>query len=210
MDSREARLAKLRDTKLYVVTDARREQGDLPEFLDAILGAGVGIVQLREKQADAAELLSWGATFRAACDRHDALFIVDDRPDVALALGADGVHVGQQDVPASICRRILGSEAIIGLTCNSPEDHANALPEADYLTAGPIFATPTKPGRTPVGLDLVRSAAEHVSRPWFAIGGIDSTNIADVRAAGATQIAVVRAVTDATDPAKAVAELLEV
>lgn len=207
MDSREARQAKLRSARLYLVTDARAERGDLPEFLDVVLGAGVDIVQLRAKDADAAELLRAGKIFRAAADRHEALFIVNDRPDVALALDADGVHVGQDDVPVSICRRILGRDAIIGLSCHSADDHVNAPDDADYLTAGPVFTTPTKPGRAAVGLELVESAAEKVRRPWFAIGGIDPSNIADVRAAGATQVAVVRAITDAPDPAAAVADL---
>lgn len=208
MDSREARQAKLRDARLYVVTDAREEQGDLAGFLDTVLGAGVDIVQLREKNADAADLLRLGRVFRESADHHEALFIVNDRPDVALALDADGVHVGQEDVPVSICRRILGRDAIIGLSCHSERDHEMATHDADYLTAGPVYATPTKAERAAVGLDLVREAAKNVDRPWFAIGGIDPSNIAEVRAAGATQIAVVRAVTEAPDPAAAVGRLL--
>ena len=210
MDSRAARLDALRSARLYLVTDAREERGDLVEFLDVVLAAGVGIVQLREKNADAGELLRAGQVFRGACDRHEALFIVNDRPDVALALGADGVHVGQDDVPVSICRRILGTDAIIGLSCHSSADHAGAPDDADYLTAGPVFATPTKPDAQAVGLELVRAAAASIPapRPWFAIGGIDAANIAEVRAAGATQIAVVRAITEATDPAAAVQALL--
>ena len=125
-----------------------------------------------------------------------------------MASGADGVHLGQNDVPASVARRILGSEAIVGLSCHRPEDHDRAPNEADYLTAGPVFATPTKPGRPAAGLELVKHAAESVDRPWFAIGGIDRTNVTDVVAAGATRIAVVRAVTEARDPAAAVRDLL--
>ena len=209
MDSGEARRGKLASARLYVVTDARVEQGDLPEFLEAILGAGVDIVQMREKGADAGDLIRWGEVFRGAADRHDALFIVNDRPDVALALGADGVHVGQGDVPATIARRILGSDAIVGLSCHSSADHDAAPDDADYLTAGPVFATPTKPGRPAVGLELVRVAARTLGeRPWFAIGGVDASSIGGVVDAGARQIAVVRAVTDAADPASAVGELL--
>lgn len=186
----------------------REAQGDLAGFLDTILGAGVDIVQLREKDADAADLLRTGRVFREAANHHEALFIVNDRPDVALALDADGVHVGQEDVPVSICRRILGRDAIIGLSCHSERDHQMATHDADYLTAGPVFETPTKAGRAAVGLDLVREAAKNVDRPWFAIGGIDPSNIAEVREAGATQIAVVRAVTEAADPSAAVGALL--
>jgi thiamine-phosphate pyrophosphorylase len=196
---------RLAGARLYVVTPGRE---DLPSFLDAILGAGVDIVQLRDKQAQAGTLLRWAESFRAAADRHGALFIVNDRPDVALAAGADGVHLGQDDLPPSAARPILGPGAIIGLSCHSVDDHANAPAEADYLTAGPVYETPTKPGRPAVGLDLVRSAAINVSRPWFAIGGIDPGNVDRVVEAGARRIVVVRAVTEAADPGSAVRNLL--
>jgi thiamine-phosphate pyrophosphorylase len=199
------RTGRLARARLYVVTGAR---DDLPAFLDSILDAGVDVVQLRDKDAEAGELLRTAEMFRRAADRHDALFIVNDRPDVAFASGADGVHLGQGDLPAEVARRIVGPEAIVGLSCHSAEDHANAPPEADYLTAGPVFATPTKPGRPGVGLELVRHAAANVDRPWFAIGGIDASNLNDVVAAGAVRIAVVRAVTEAADPASAVRDLL--
>ena len=201
MDRRE----RLSRARLYVVTGARP---DLPAFLDAILTAGVDVVQLREKNAEAGDLLRWSEAFRAAADRHGALFVVNDRPDVALASGADGVHLGQDDLPAAVARRILGPDAIVGLSCHRPEDHDTAPPEADYLTAGPVFSTPTKPGRPAVGFELVEHAAGHVDRPWFAIGGIGPPNVADVVAAGATRIAVVRAVTEAQDPVAAVRDLL--
>ena len=201
MDRRE-RLARAR---LYVVTGARP---DLDAFLETILGAGVDVVQLREKDAEAGDLLRWAVTFREAANRHGALFIVNDRPDVALAAEADGVHLGQHDLPVRVARRILGPDAIIGLSCHRPEDHDSAPDEADYLTAGPVLATPTKPGRAAAGLELVRHAAQTVDRPWFAIGGIDQNNVTRVVAAGAQRIAVVRAVTEADDPAAAVHELL--
>jgi thiamine-phosphate pyrophosphorylase len=203
-ESTRERLARGR---LYVVTDARERRGDLRAFLDAILGAGVDIVQLREKDAEAGDLLRWAETFRTAADQHGALFTVNDRADVALAAGADGVHVGQGDLPVSWARRILGPDVIVGLSCHSAADQASAPPEADYLTAGPIHATPTKPGRAGTGLELVRSAATNVVRPWFAIGGIDPSNIWEVVDAGATRIVVVRAVTEADDPAAAVKAL---
>jgi thiamine-phosphate pyrophosphorylase len=200
--------ARLARARLYVVTDARRARGDLADFLDSILGAGVDVVQLREKEAEAGDLLRWGEVFAAAVRRHDALFTVNDRPDVALALGADGVHVGQNDLPAQWARRVLGDDAIVGVSCHSASDHTRAPAEADYLTAGPVWATPTKPGRPGTGLGLVRSAAG-LDRPWFAIGGIDPSNVREVVAAGATRIVVVRAVTEAEDPEAAVRSLLE-
>jgi thiamine-phosphate pyrophosphorylase len=163
---------------------------------------------LREKQAEAGDLLRWSEVFRRAADRHGALFVVNDRPDVALATGADGVHLGQNDLPARAARTILGPDALVGLSCHRPEDHDAAPPEADYLTAGPVHPTPTKPGRPGVGPDLVRYAAERVDRPWFAIGGIDVGNVAEVAEAGARRIAVVRAVTESADPAGAVRALL--
>ncbi len=204
-DERRERLAR---SRLYVVAGARRQQGDLPEFLDAILAAGCDVVQLREKDAEAGDLLRWGEVFKEAAARHGALFTVNDRPDIALALGADGVHLGQNDLPPSWARRILGPNAVIGLSCHSSEDHNAAPPEADYLTAGPVYATPTKPGRPGTGLELVRRAAETLDRPWFAIGGVDAGTLPEVVAAGATRIVVVRAVTEAEDPAAAVRELL--
>jgi thiamine-phosphate pyrophosphorylase len=207
-EDRATRRSRLDAARLYVVSDARRRQGGLEAFLGAILDAGVDVLQLREKDADAADLLRWGVTFADAARARGALFLVDDRPDVALALGADGVHVGQRDLPAASARQILGSEAIIGLSCHSAQDHAEASPEADYLTAGPVWSTPTKPGRRATGLDLVRSAAGGVHRPWFAIGGIGLDNVGKVVDAGASRIAVVRAVTEADDPAAAVRSLL--
>jgi thiamine-phosphate pyrophosphorylase len=199
------RPARLAAARLYVVTGAR---GDLAEFLDSVLGAGVDVIQLREKDAEAGDLLRWSETFRQAADRHGALFIVNDRPDVALATGADGVHLGQNDLPAGAARDLLGAEAVIGLSTHSPEQFDSAPPEADYLCAGPVWETPTKPGRPPVGLDLVRhAAASEESRPWFAIGGIDAGNLSQVVEAGARRIVVVRAATEAPDPGDAAREL---
>jgi thiamine-phosphate pyrophosphorylase len=200
------RRARLRDARLYVVTGPRT---DLAEFLEAILDAGVDVVQLRDKNAEAGDLLRQAHVFREAAERHGALFVVNDRPDVALAADADGVHLGQNDLAPKIARRILGPEAIVGLSCHAPEDYARAGPEVDYVTAGPVHPTPTKPGRPGVGLDLVRYAAANVELPWFAIGGIEPGNVAEVVDAGATRIVVVRAVTEAADPPRAVRALLE-
>jgi len=203
------RRERLDAARLYVVTGAREERGDLPEFLDAILGAGADIVQLREKEAEAGDLLRWGSVFRDAAERHGALFTLNDRPDVALAIGADGVHVGQNDLPPRVARQVLGPDAIVGLSCHSPAQLDAASPEADYVTAGPIHATPTKPGRPGTGLDVVRHAASTVRRPWFAIGGLDPETLPAAFEAGAHRIVVVRAVTEATDPAAAVRALLD-
>jgi thiamine-phosphate pyrophosphorylase len=202
------RRERLAASRLYVVSDARREQGDLAEFLDAILGAGVDIVQIREKGAEAGDVIRWGMVFKEAADAHGALFIVNDRPDVALALDADGVHLGQDDLPVEVARRILGPDGIIGLSTHSPEQFDAATPGADYLCAGPVWETPTKPGRPAAGLDVIRHAAKSgEERPWFAIGGIDRENLPEVLDAGATRIVVVRAVTEAVSPAEASREL---
>lgn len=202
------RRAWLERARLYVVTDARRRQGDLAPFLDAILGAGVDVVQLREKEAEAGDLLRWAETFRTAVDRHGALFTINDRPDVAIAAGADGVHLGQNDLPVDVARRVMGDDLIVGLSTHAPGEWDAAPPEADYLTAGPVWETPTKPGRPAAGLDHVRYAAGHPDRPWFAIGGITPENLPQVVEAGATRVVVVRAVTESDAPATAVKDLL--
>jgi thiamine-phosphate pyrophosphorylase len=199
---------RLGQARLYVVTDAREERKDLSSFLEEILAAGVDVVQLRDKDAEAGDLLRWGEVFRDAAGRYDALFIVNDRPDLAAALGADGVHLGQNDLPVGGARDLLGPEAIIGLSTHSPDQFDSAPPEADYLCAGPVWETPTKPGRPAAGLDLIRhAAAGDPGRPWFAIGGIDRQNLREVIGAGARRIVVVRAVTAAPDPGRAAREL---
>lgn len=202
---RRERLAR---SRLYVVTDAREQQGDLAEFLAEILDAGVDIIQLREKDAEVADLLKWGELFREAAARNGALFILNDRPDVALALDADGVHLGQEDLSLDEARALMGADAILGLSTHSPQQWDSAAPEADYLCAGPVWETPTKPGRPAAGLDYLRYAAKSgEKRPWFAIGGIDQTNLSEVIAAGAARVVVVRSVTNAADPAAAVVAL---
>jgi thiamine-phosphate pyrophosphorylase len=201
------RRERLAGARLYVVTDARAGRGDLEGFLDAILGAGTDIVQLREKGAEAGDLLRWGAAFRSAADRHGALFMVNDRPDVAVAVGADGVHLGQNDLPVDLTRRLMGPDVVIGLSTHSESQLRGASAQADYVCVGPVHATPTKPGRPAVGLDLVRMAAQFERRPWFAIGGLDPRTLPDVADAGARRIVVVRAVTEADDPAAAVRAL---
>ena len=202
------RRERLAEARLYVVTAAREETGDLRDFLEAILSAGVDIVQLREKHAEAGDLIRWGKTFREAADRHEALFIVNDHPGVALAVEADGVHVGQNDLPPPIARRVVGSGGVVGLSTHTREQWDAASDEADYLCAGPVWETPTKPGRPAAGLDLVSYAAKSgEERPWFAIGGINQDNLPEVVEAGARRIVVVRAVTEASDPRNAVKNL---
>jgi thiamine-phosphate pyrophosphorylase len=180
--------ARLADARLYLCTGSRRSQGDLPEFLDAVLDAGVDIVQLREKGLEAGEELGLLEVFAAACRRHGRLLAVNDRADVALAAGADVLHLGQDDLPVPVARRILGPGPLIGRSSHSPDqsDAAAAEPGVDYFCAGPLWTTPTKPGR-----------------PWFAIGGISLDRLDDVLAAGATRVVVVRAITEADDPAAA-------
>lgn len=204
----EERRERLARSRLYVVTDARRDRGDLAEFLDSILGAGVDIVQIREKEAEAGEVIRWGRVFKEAAEAHGALFIVNDRPDVALTLDADGVHLGQDDLPIEVGRRMLGPEGVVGLSTHSPDQFDGATPDADYLCAGPVWETPTKPGRPAAGLHLIRhAAASSEPRPWFAIGGINEDNLDHVTAAGASRAVVVRAVTESTDPAATVRSL---
>jgi len=198
--------ARLADARLYLCTDARRSQGDLARFLDAVLAAGVDIVQLREKGIEAAQELALLEIFAAACRRHGRLLAVNDRADVALAAGADVLHLGQDDLPVPVARRILGPNPIIGRSSHSPAqaDAAAAEPGVDYFCAGPLWATPTKPGRPGTGLSLLSHVTQAgPARPWFAIGGIGLDRLGDVLAAGATRVVVVRAITEADDPAAA-------
>jgi thiamine-phosphate pyrophosphorylase len=210
--SRQLRLAK---AKLYLCTDARRDSDDLAEFVDAALAGGVDIVQLRDKQAglpalEAQEELAALKIIAEACARHDALFAVNDRADIAVAAGADILHLGQDDLPVAIARRIVGDDILIGRSTHSLDQAlaAAAEPGVDYFCTGPCWPTPTKPGRPAPGLDLVRAVAERgVDRPWFAIGGIDADRLLQVLAAGASRAVVVRAITDSADPREAAREL---
>ena len=191
------RRERLQFARLYLVCD---EQPD--GFLVAVLSAGVDIVQLRMKDATSdASIVAAGRRFARAAAQHGALFILNDRPDLVAAAGADGVHVGQDDMAVADARSVVGSDRLIGLSTHSPEqiDAAAGL-DVDYVGVGPVHATPTKPGRPAVGLELVRYATEHGTVPFFAIGGIAPANVDAVRAAGAERIAVVRALTDAADP----------
>jgi thiamine-phosphate pyrophosphorylase len=202
--------ALLSDTRLYLCTDARKRQGDLPEFLDAVLASGVDVVQLRDKGMEAGEELEHLQVFADACRRHGKLLAVNDRADVAHAIGADVLHLGQGDLPVPAARAILGDAVLIGRSTHSESEAAAAAvePGVDYYCTGPCWPTPTKPGRHAPGLDLVRYAAGlGAERPWFAIGGIDAGNLDEVLDAGARRVVVVRAITEADDPASAAADL---
>jgi thiamine-phosphate pyrophosphorylase len=216
---------RLATAVLYLCTDARRERGDLAEFADAALAGGVDIIQLRDKgspgeqqfgplearqELEALELLA------DAARRHGALLAVNDRADIALAAGADVLHLGQDDLPLPIARDIIGPRPVLGRSTHDRSQVSAALTESaptgpDYFCVGPCWPTPTKPGRPAPGLDLVRAAAELASggapqatsgmgKPWFAIGGIDEPRLPEVLAAGARRIVVVRAITGAEDP----------
>jgi thiamine-phosphate pyrophosphorylase len=202
--------ARLSDARLYLCTDARKRQGDLPEFLDAVLANGVDIVQLRDKGMEAAEELEHLEVFAEACRRHGRLLAVNDRADVAHAGASDVLHLGQGDLPVPAARRLLGQEVLIGRSTHaeSEVDAAAAEVGVDYFCTGPCWPTPTKPGRYAPGLGLVRYAAGLTTgRPWFAIGGIHAGNLDEVLDAGARRVVVVRAITEADDPAGATAAL---
>ena len=197
---------RLAAARLYLCTDGRRQRGDLAGFLDAALGGGVDIVQLREKGLEAREELALLEVFAEACRRHGRLLAVNDRADVALAAGADVLHLGQDDLPVTVARQILGPDPLIGRSSHSPAqaDAAAAEPGVDYFCAGPVWTTPTKPGRPATGLGLLSHVARLVpARPWFAIGGISLGRLDEVIAAGASRVVVVRAITEAGDPAAA-------
>jgi thiamine-phosphate pyrophosphorylase len=200
--------AKLGRARLYLCTDAREVQGDLEDFLDAALSGGVDIVQLRQKGLEARQELEHLAVFRAACDRHGALLAVNDRADIAHAVRADVLHLGQDDLPVRKARAIVGEDILIGRSTHSEEQAAAAAaePGVDYFAAGPTWPTPTKPGRPAPGLGLLSYVAgRKVARPWFAIGGIGPDNLDQVLAAGASRVVVVRAITEAEDPREAAA-----
>ena len=200
---------RLSAARLYLCTDGRRKQGDLADFLDAALAGGVDIVQLREKNLEAREELALLEVFADACRRHGRLLAVNDRADVALAAGADVLHLGQDDLPVGVARQILGDGPLIGRSSHSPAQSAAAADEdgVDYFCAGPVWATPTKPGRPGTGLSLIsRVAGAEPDRPWFAIGGIGLPELDAVLDAGARRVVVVRAITEASDPGAAAAE----
>jgi thiamine-phosphate pyrophosphorylase len=195
---------RIAGAKLYLVCDARPR-----EFLTAAIRGGVDVVQLRDKALGDDELAVAAREFRAAADAGGALFVLNDRPDLVAACGADGVHVGQEDMTPAEARAAVGPDAIVGRSTHAPEQAraADADGDVDYLAVGPVHATPTKPGRPAAGIEYVEWAAEHVSKPWFAIGGLDTANVAAVVGAGASRIVVVRAIAASDDPQAAAREL---
>jgi thiamine-phosphate pyrophosphorylase len=195
---------RLATARLYLVCDARPR-----EWLAAALRGGVDLVQLRDASLDDAGVVAAARAFRAAADETGALFILNDRPDLVEACAADGVHVGQDDAPPAIARGVVGPERIVGRSTHAPEqaDAAEADPDVDYVVAGPVHATPTKPGRPPTGWRYLDYAARAVTKPWFAIGGLDAGNLREAMAHGARRIVVVRAIAGADDPGAAAREL---
>lgn len=193
---------RLGSARLYLVCDQRPD-----EFLQAALRGGVDIVQLRMKNGSDSEILAVARRFARCCAAHAALFVLNDRPDLAAAAGADGVHVGQEDVPVAQARATVGAQRLVGLSTHSPHQVDAAAGVVDYIGVGPVNETPTKPGAPAVGLELVRYAATHADMPFFVIGGIGAENIDAVASAGAERIAVVRALTEAADPERFAREL---
>lgn len=208
------RRARLAAARLYLVcgsiSDASSAAAALPDLLRGAIAGGVEIVQLREKHLPDEELVAVANAARALCERLGALLIVNDRPLVAREVGADGVHVGQDDMPAAEVRELVGPELLIGLSTHSPDEVDAVDAElVDYIGVGPVHATPTKPGRPAVGIELVRYAAAHASVPFFAIGGIDVANAPEAIEAGARRLCVLRAIAAAEEPEHAARELLE-
>jgi thiamine-phosphate pyrophosphorylase len=212
----ERRRERLATARLYFVCDGR-PGGDAPdELLHSALGGGADLIQLREKAPRCAEeIVALAEPFRRAANEHDALFILNDRPDLVAECGADGVHVGQDDAPVAAAREAAGDEALVGLSTHSPEQVDAAVAAAgpdrpDQISVGPVWETPTKEGRPATGLGLIDHAAAVAGElPWFAIGGIEAGNVGEVVAAGATRAVVVRAIRDAKDPQEAARTLRE-
>jgi thiamine-phosphate pyrophosphorylase len=196
------RRERLRTARLYFVCDARPHGDDPEPLLRAALTGGADIVQLREKELDRRATEVAGATFRRLCDTYSALFIVNDDPSLAVSCRADGVHLGQDDMPVAEARAMVGPDILIGLSTHSREQIDGAR-GADYISVGPVWETPTKEGRSAVGLELVEYAAQRAPLPFYAIGGIGISNAAQVVEAGARRLCVVRAIREADDPAAA-------
>ncbi|MDX2097572.1 MAG: thiamine phosphate synthase [Leptolyngbyaceae cyanobacterium bins.59] len=193
---------KLLRSFLYLITSPVE---NLVGTVEAALRGGVTLVQYRDKTAGGDTLLQNAYQLRELCHRYEALFIVNDRPDIALAVDADGVHLGQQDMSVAAARKILGNDRLIGRSTTNPDELYRALQEgADYVGVGPIYETPTKAGKAAVGTDYIRHAVAHTPVPWFAIGGIDTNNVKEVLDAGAERVSVVRAIMNAEQPTLAV------
>lgn len=201
----------LQSARLYLCTDARTKQGDFADFLRAAYAGGVDIIQLRDKSIEAAQELELLAVLKSVAQEFGRLWAVNDRADIATLSGAPVFHIGQKDLPLPAARSLVGPSVSMGLSSHDLAQVSAAAtdPNADYFCVGPLWATPTKPGRAAVGLSLLEHAASlGTSKPWFAIGGVDLSNVDQVVAAGASRIVVVRAITEAQDPTSAAQELL--
>jgi thiamine-phosphate pyrophosphorylase len=206
----DLRRQRLEWARLYFVCEALPGGNDPEDLLRAGFAGGVGMVELRDREQPRAAVERSGRTFRRLADTYSALFIANDDPNLARELHADGVHVGQDDIDPAEAREILGPDAIIGLSTHSREQIEDAATRpVDYISVGPIWETPTKEGRPATGLELIREAAAVAKVPWFAIGGIDTGNVGEVTAAGATRLCVVRSIRDAPDPRAAATRLFE-
>ena len=200
------RLQQLKAARLYLVTSPSE---NLVAIVEAALKGGLTLVQYRDKNTDDLIRFQNAQKLCQLCHDYGALFLINDRVDLALAVNADGIHLGQQDLPIAIARQILGPNRIIGRSTTNPQEMAKAIAEgADYIGVGPVYETPTKVGKAAAGLDCVSYAGENSPVPWFAIGGIDQTNLGDVLKAGAKQVAVVREIMQSPDPTKATQDLL--
>ncbi len=201
---------RLASSRLYLCTDARKEKGDFEKFINAAFEGGVDVIQLRDKKIDAVDELRQLEILARVAEKYGALWAVNDRADIARIVGAPILHVGQNDLSVLQSRQIIGHESILGRSSHSEGQSREASLDAqvDYFAVGPCWPTPTKPGRTAPGLSLVEYVASlGSSKPWFAIGGIDATNIAQVRSVGGERIVVVRAITNAEDPTLAAKKL---
>jgi thiamine-phosphate pyrophosphorylase len=192
------RIQQMQQALTYLVTSPRE---DLVQVVEAALQGGVSIVQYRDKHTDDCLRLQVAQALRDLCHRFGALFLVNDRIDLALAVDADGVHLGQTDLPVAVARQLLGRDRIVGRSTTNPDELERAIAEgADYIGVGPVYSTPTKPDKPAAGLDYVRYAADHATIPWYVIGGINTDNLREVLDAGATRVAVVRAIIEAENP----------
>ncbi|MBD2395927.1 thiamine phosphate synthase [Cyanobacterium aponinum UTEX 3222] len=197
----------LSQSSLYLVTSPVE---NLYEVVESALQGGLKLVQYRHKDETDVVRYEQASKLKQLCHKYNALFLVNDRIDLALAVNADGVHLGQTDLPISVARQLLGKDKIIGKSTTNPEEMKNAIADqVDYIGVGPVYETPTKAGKKAAGLEYVRYAQENASIPWFAIGGIDETNIEDVVKAGATNVAVVRAIMVADNPKEVTQNLLK-
>ena len=191
-------LQLLAKSHLYLITSPTE---DLLDVVDSALQGGLTLVQYRDKDDDDNLRLAIAQQLCQLCHQYGALFIVNDRVDLALAVDADGVHLGQQDIPIALAREILGFGKIIGRSTTNPDEMAAAIAEgADYIGVGPVYATPTKPNKKPAGLEYLKYAVSNCPIPWYAIGGIDVSNLHEVLSTGATRVAVVRAIMQADNP----------